>query len=186
MPRTCHMSYFRQFFVLSRTPGNNPRLVWNLIIRGQGQLCLYWGWLLLGSFTRGGSQKLNARGYNLCSEALDAILVLPGTGLQTALNVDLTALGEVLCARLGLLAPNNHSVPLGLCDLITTTVGVTTVGCNPKVCDWLSVRRKSQLNICAQISHKSYLIDSIAHFLSPFLCLLLTFDTYFVLLQVYV
>src|SRR5687767_13869476 len=60
------------------------------------------------------AQQRDAVGFDLRGVSLVAVLVVPLTRLQLALDVDLLALGEVLLQAFGRLAPQHHTVPLGL------------------------------------------------------------------------
>jgi hypothetical protein len=51
----------------------------------------------------------------------NALLIFPATGLETALDINLLALGQVLFADFGQVTPGNHVEPFGI--RMTFTVG---------------------------------------------------------------
>ena len=57
------------------------------------------------------TEQGHAIGFDLCGVALVAVLVVPLTGLQATLDVDLFALGEVFLQALGGFPPQHHAVP---------------------------------------------------------------------------
>ncbi len=69
------------------------------------------------------AEHLEVVGYDFGAVLLfTRIAVVPGTGLQSALDIDLTPLGEVLPGDLGLASPNDDVVPLGLFLAVTVAI----------------------------------------------------------------
>lgn len=64
-------------------------------------------------------------GDNLGGVLLVVVLVFPGAGSESALNINEAALAQILLGQLGKAAPQNDGVPFGLLDLFTGPVLVS-------------------------------------------------------------
>src|SRR5947209_6811658 len=90
---------------------------------------------------------------------LARLLVVPGTRLEPSLQVDLLALGEVLAGDLGLLAPDDDLVPLGLLLLLAVLVPPAAVGGQGEAGDRLPRRGRPHLGVAAQVADQDHFVD---------------------------
>ena len=112
-----------------------------------------------GTATAAAEQR-DAVGLDLSGVALVAVLVVPLARLQTALDVDLFALGQVLLQALRLLAPEHDAVPLGLfLTLIVAVVpdlGRRQIERGHRRAAW----RVAQLRVATQIADENHLVHA--------------------------
>src|SRR3954469_9900153 len=85
---------------------------------------------------------------------LAGLLVVPGTRLEPALNVDLATLLQVLTGDLGESLPEHHVVPFGAILPLSGFIFKTLVGRDRDLCHCRALRRVFNLRIFAQISNQ--------------------------------
>src|SRR5262245_40192706 len=113
------------------------------------------------------AQHLGVLRHDLGRIALLPLLILPLTGADAALDVDLAALGEVLADDLGLPSPHHHAVPLGGFLLLAALVGPLLGGGDAEVRDRLLALRVAQLRVRAEVADQDHFVDA-THAATPF------------------
>jgi hypothetical protein len=81
-----------------------------------------------------------------------AVVCLVFPGLNAALNVDASALGEVLTTEFGLVIPHRDIVPLGSVFLLATFVRPALTRCNAKIANRSTGLGASHLWVSPQVS----------------------------------
>src|SRR5580765_6361663 len=113
-----------------------------------------------GAGPLGTAHELNALGDNLGSRALLAVLALPVTRLQPALDEDLAALVQVLAARLRLLAPHHDGEEARLLAPLARLGAVVAVHRQPQVGHRGAARRVTKLRGTREVSDQQYLVQA--------------------------
>ena len=109
------------------------------------------------------TEELHVGGDDLGDVLLVAFLVVVRAGLDAALDEDLAALGEVLRADLGALAPHHDAVPLGALLALTVLVVPALAGRDAQLADALPARRVPHVGIGAEVSDEDDFVDSTGH-----------------------
>src|SRR5688572_1028320 len=106
------------------------------------------------------TQQGNAIGLHFSRISLVAVLVVPLTGLQAPLDVDLLALGQVLLQALCLLAPENDAVPLCLLLLLIVAVVPDLRRREIECGDGGAAGRIAELRIATEVADEDNLVDA--------------------------
>src|SRR5262249_37405184 len=109
-------------------------------------------------------QHLHLVADNLGRIALVALLILPLASAQTALNVDLRALAQVLGGDLGQPAEERHAVPFGtLLLLAALLVAPALAGGDAQVGDGRARGHGAGLGVGAEIADQDHFVHSARH-----------------------
>src|SRR5262249_42640909 len=122
-----------------------------------------------------GAEELHAVGDDLDRLALRAILSLPFTPVQAALDRDRATFGEVVRAVLALRAPDRYVEVVGLVDPVAALILAATVDGDAQLADGGPAGRRAQLRVPGQVpgddddvhvrgGHRSAPIHSIPNF----------------------
>src|SRR5690606_16339813 len=109
-------------------------------------------------------QHLQLARDDLGGVTVGAVLGLPLPGAQTALNVYLRALAQVLASDLGQAVEKHHGVPLGaLLHLTALLVLPGFAGGDGDVGDGSAGRHVADFRILAEVTDQNDLVDSSCH-----------------------
>src|SRR6185369_9503811 len=109
------------------------------------------------------AEELNALGDNLGDVTFDAVFIIVGTRANTAFDVDLPALGEILPAGLGLFAPNHDVMPFGAFLALAVAVVPLLGSCQRKVGHGAAGAGKAHLGIFSYMTDENNFIDGHAY-----------------------
>jgi hypothetical protein len=114
-----------------------------------------------------GVQDFHFSCYHLGGVLFLAILTFPTASLETTLDIDLTALPQVLVTDLRQLTPHNNAMPLCFFLAIAGIVGPILIGCHVEIGNSGSTRGVSQFWVCPDISNENYLVHTSACHTEP-------------------
>src|SRR5439155_7386219 len=134
--------------------GARPRLRAHVLVGRNG------GGDVVRTAVGAGSQLLRGLRHVWGAVPLRPLLVLPLARADAALDVDLPALGEVLAADLGLLAPDHDPMPLRDFLLLPALVGPALGGGQAQVGHRLPRLRVAHLGVRAEIADQDDLVDA--------------------------
>src|SRR5262245_7001868 len=106
------------------------------------------------------SHELDTLGDDLDDGSLAAVLGLPLTGLQPALDQDRTALVEVLATALRLLAPDHHGEEAGLFALLAPLRRVVAIDRQPQIGHGGPAGRVTKLRGLGQVADQEHLVEA--------------------------
>ena len=92
--------------------------------------------------------------------ALDAFFVFVAAGLDATLHVDLAALGEIVVAVFGGLAPDDDPVPLGLFDPVVVLVHVCPRGGHAELADGAAPLGVAKLGVAPEVADDDCFVDT--------------------------
>ncbi len=140
-------------------------LEWDVVVRPDGVVVAgVAGRAELGGLAVRGTgsapaEELHDVGDDLGGVALDALLVLVAAGLDASLDVDLATLGKEAVAVLGLLAPHDDAVPLGLFDAVVGgLVGVRAGGGDAELADGAAAGGVANLGVAPEVTDDDALL----------------------------
>src|SRR5687768_4855724 len=109
------------------------------------------------------TQERHAIGFDFGRVLLVAVLVVPLSGLQPPFDVDLLPFDEIFLEALGLFAPQDDPVPLGLLLLLALLVAPRLGGRHVEGGHGRTARGEAELRVTPEIANQNGLVHA-SHF----------------------